>query len=307
MLYLPPSKEDTPETIRFVTEDLPRFYAALDRAVRPDSTLDTETFRAAYLRSGTAGLRAFDALTIGGAERLSAVVQERRGYYDAIRPAVLALHTDAVLRDSVRSALARFEALYPDASFPDVTFVVGRLNTGGTVSSRGLLIGVELFTRGPGTPTVGFTAWQRAKATSPEALPHIVVHEVVHAQQRLRTLMRPSLLSRALIEGGADFVASLATGRTLAADAHTYGMQHEAEVWRDFAAAMNGKDLSGWFYGTPTDPERPADLGYFLGYRIAEAYYGEASDKKAAIRAILRLRDPARLLRESGYAERFAR
>jgi hypothetical protein len=32
---------------------------------------------------------------------------------------------------------------------------------------------------------------------------------------------------------------------------------------------------------------RPADLGYFVGYRIAEAYYNEGSDKKKAIAAIL--------------------
>src|SRR5215469_9969586 len=32
---------------------------------------------------------------------------------------------------------------------------------------------------------------------------------------------------------------------------------------------------------------RPAVLGYFVGYRIAEAYYKEASDKKKAIAALL--------------------
>jgi uncharacterized protein YjaZ len=48
--------------------------------------------------------------------------------------------------------------------------------------------------------------------------------------------------------------------------------------------------------------DRPNDLGYFIGYRIAQAYYTRARDKRAAIRDILRVRDVDRLLRESGYA-----
>jgi hypothetical protein len=46
---------------------------------------------------------------------------------------------------------------------------------------------------------------------------------------------------------------------------------------------MHGKDLSDWFYRDPPG-ERPADVGYFVGYRIAESYYNQAKDKKRAIR-----------------------
>ena len=307
LLYLPPEKADRPEGARFVTDDLPRFYEAVDAAGAPPggAPLDPGVFAERYLNAGTRGLRAFDALTIGGAERLAVVVTRRRAYYDAIRADVLRLREGSAALDSVRAALGRLERVYPAASFPDVTFVVGRMNTGGTVSSRGLLIGVELFMRGPETPTDGFTAWQLSNTRSPDLLPHVVVHEVVHAQQRLLTLTRGSLLSRALVEGGADFVASLATGDVIAPEAHEYGLRNEAEVWQEFAARMDGGDLSGWFYGSPSDPSRPADLGYFVGYRIAEAYYNLSTDKESAIRDIIRLRDPRALLEESGYPDSF--
>lgn len=307
LLYLPPEKQPTPEAVRLVTDDLPRFYDAFDRAVAEADAgpLDPKVFERHYLRQGTPGLQAFDALAIGGAEQLAAAVSSQRQYYDAVRGNVLAVHTSPVVRDSVRAVLERLDAIYPDASFPDVFFVVGRLRTGGTLSSRGLLIGVELFVRDSVTPTTELSPWQQVNTRSFDALPHIVAHEAVHAQQRLRTLMRRSRLARALVEGGADFVASLASGQTLSPATHAYGIRHETEVWRDFEDGMEGDDLTGWFYGVPSDPLRPSDLGYFVGYRIAQAYYDRIPDKRVALREIVRLRDPAALLRESGYAERF--
>jgi hypothetical protein len=50
---------------------------------------------------------------------------------------------------------------------------------------------------------------------------------------------------------------------------------------------------------------RPADLAYFVGYRIAQAYYDKAPDKKLAIETILNFEDADQLVRDSGYAERF--
>jgi hypothetical protein len=39
-------------------------------------------------------------------------------------------------------------------------------------------------------------------------------------------------------------------------------------------------------YGRPADG-RPSDLGHFIGYRIAQAYYDKATDKAKAIRDII--------------------
>jgi hypothetical protein len=50
---------------------------------------------------------------------------------------------------------------------------------------------------------------------------------------------------------------------------------------------------------------RPADLAYFIGYRIAEAYYRKTPDKAKAIADILNCGDPEKFLQQSGYAERF--
>jgi uncharacterized protein YjaZ len=85
------------------------------------------------------------------------------------------------------------------------------------------------------------------------------------------------------------------------AAAQEYGRAHEAALWAEFRLVMHGTDAAGWLYGSPP-PGRPADLGYFIGYRIAEAYYAQTADKAAALRDILRVRDVERILAASGYA-----
>ncbi|MBC7808379.1 MAG: hypothetical protein H7145_19775 [Akkermansiaceae bacterium] len=68
---------------------------------------------------------------------------------------------------------------------------------------------------------------------------------------------------------------------------------------------MNGKDISNWFYQGDRAKDRPADLGYYIGYKICEAYYERAKDKNAAVRAMLETTDVAAFLKASGYAEKF--
>lgn len=70
---------------------------------------------------------------------------------------------------------------------------------------------------------------------------------------------------------------------------------------------MHGTDYAGWLYDGSQSPEgRPADLGYWMGYRIARGYYRRAADKAQAIRDMLRIRDFDAFLEASGVAEEFA-
>jgi uncharacterized protein YjaZ len=127
-----------------------------------------------------------------------------------------------------------------------------------------------------------------------------VSHELIHFQQRY-----PSgpLLEHAFMEGSADFIGELISGRQINNEAHRYGIAHEAELWREFSTHFDNKDYFPWMYGRPTDG-KPNDLGYFIGYRIAQAYYNKAADKTQAIRDIITARGGhvRELLAMSGYA-----
>ena len=70
---------------------------------------------------------------------------------------------------------------------------------------------------------------------------------------------------------------------------------------------MQGTKLDGFLYNGGSSVHRPADLGYFVGYRIAQAHWNQHADKAAALGALLDGRDAEQLLRASGYAESLTR
>jgi hypothetical protein len=82
----------------------------------------------------------------------------------------------------------------------------------------------------------------------------------------------------------------------------SYALPREHDLWAEFKLAMHGTDTSQWLYnqGNATG-ERPGDLGYFIGYRIAEAFYERTSDKRLALRAIIEVADSDTFLAQSGY------
>jgi hypothetical protein len=86
-----------------------------------------------------------------------------------------------------------------------------------------------------------------------------------------------------------------------------YGRAHERLVWLDFRRDMAGGDsvIRTWMYNGLVPAPRnhgATDVGYWVGYAVTKRYYERAADKRAALRELLALRDPERVLRESGYA-----
>lgn len=270
-----------PDGANFITSDIDRFWAVFDSAT---GTELTARLSREYLGEGTAGLRAFLEHSIGSVEELAETIADRRQRYEDIRE--MSMNVAAAAR-SIRAPFYALEYLYPDALFPDIYFVIGRLRSGGTAREGGIFIGTEMFHDADG-------------------LRNIVAHELIHFQQLATgqysaAADAPSLLALAVLEGSADFLAELISGNRGNRRVHAYGRAHESTLWEEFQQEMLGTDNADkWFYSDPPG-ERPADLGYFVGYRIAEAYYGRATDKKEAIREILSATDFVALLERSGY------
>jgi hypothetical protein len=70
---------------------------------------------------------------------------------------------------------------------------------------------------------------------------------------------------------------------------------------------MAGKDWSNWIAnGKQETADKPADLGYFVGYKICQSYYQEMADKKQAVHDILNINDYPAFLAKSRYAAKLA-
>lgn len=280
-----------------VTSDVDRFLGVLQSNGGAPSA---DTLRRDYLERGSPGLQEFLRMRIESPEALAKAVANRRQYYGSLASSLASVSS---VRPEVGKALRRLERLYPDAKLPPVYIVIGRMNSAGISTDTGLVIGAEMFGAGAGVPVEELSKWQRSVIKPVSELPGIVAHELIHFQQRPRT--NETLLAQAIREGSADFVGELISGRNSNHQLRAYGDAHAAELWREFSTAMTGTDLSRWLYQGDKSTDRPADLGYWIGYEITSAYYANAPDKRQALREILTVTDYEEFLRRSRYAERF--
>jgi hypothetical protein len=299
-----PTGVDTPDGAQFVTADLANFWAAYDVGGKDGSAT---AFQQGYLDKASPGLKDFIGARNLTAASLAQMVRAYPRYFADIRANNLQLASDPATLRRVRDGYVRMEALYPEAVFPPVTFLVGRFSTGGTVSTSGMLIGTEFFSRGPATPVDELGRFQRDNVQSLDGLPLIIAHEHVHILQRraaVRSSPSATLLEQSLIEGIADFAGERASGGNPNERIKQWALPREAAIWKDFQVDMRGTNVSRWLYnqGSSTaTADWPGDLGYFVGYRIAEAFYARAADKRAALKEIIEMRDAEDLLRRSGY------
>lgn len=273
-----------PDEARFVTQDIPRFWQAFDSAIdKPEPEL-AAALQSTYLDPATPGVAGFTPHRIQSAEHLARTVKARRADYEAARANSLAI---APLEPDIRAAFHRLQDLYPEAVFPDVYFVIGAMNSGGTSQSMGLLIGMEM------------------SVNQPDTIAYLVTHEAVHYLQKSPN--NRNLINQLMIEGCADFIGELTSGGCINQKALDYARAHTAELWRELEPRLDDDKYGAWLYVYNPDQlaGRPPDLGYAMGCLIAETYYENAADKQEAIRTLVECRDPRAILNDSGFAERW--
>jgi hypothetical protein len=320
-----PKVNDDPKQAQFVTSDIDNFWRAFDLAAKEtDREKKIAIYQAEYLDKGSAGLQDFVRLRIKSAKTLSATVEMLPRFYASIRRATLRVKE---MEKRMRKSFQNFKKIYPDAVFPNVYFVIGIADTGGTASDNGLLIGTELYGLSPNTERGEFFGYlkstflknetdeKRIRETTDkfldtalkpvEKLPPIVAHESCHFNQKYPELK--TLLAKSIQEGACDFIAEKIAGETINPAQKIYGDQNEAQLWQDFQAEMTGANFRNWMYNGMTVKDKPMDLGYYMGYKISHAYYRQAKNKRQAVRDILETKDFAALLEQSRYREKFAK
>jgi hypothetical protein len=280
-----------PDAAVVSADDVTRFWQAYDHWVqdlKSDPAQLADTLQRQYLDPGSQGVKDFIPQRIESAQYLSATIIRHRTYYEGVR------HNAELIQNALPEIHKNFRELkriYPDAIFPPVYFVVGTINSGGTSSRHGLLIGAEMLSeKNPLVPTTDAVA--------------IVMHELIHFQQKRSA---GSLLGACMREGSADFVAELVSGRNINGRNKNYADSHEEELWRKFQEDIKRNDRTdSWLYNYGNDQVGPPDLGYYMGYKITQAFYESAKNKADALRLIIEMRNPERILGDSGYGKRFS-
>ena len=282
--------------------DITRFWIAFDSASFAE---DKESvYQRLYIDQASDGFQEFLSVRDFSPEGYVNVTTSYPKFWQSIRANTLSFEEK---KEEIFQLYDEFTSFYPAFKAPDVNFTIGNMVTGGTVSGDWILFSTELvgvdsttdlseFTEAsPGT----FEYWLYSVLSTPEDYLFTIAHEAVHFQQRERK--DSTLLSQAIEEGAADFVAEIVSGKPLRTNYYLYGMAHEKELWNSFKAVMYGADADAWLYGGSITEEHPADLGYFIGYRISQAYYETHNGSRQALQDIIEVTDYRSFLEKSGY------
>lgn len=248
-------KNTDPRKTKLITTDIDNFWLAFDSS-KP--IFEPSILKEQYLAIGSKGVKGFMNGRIQNADYLAKVILAHKNYYASIRESTNQISS---MENMIIGYLINLKEIYPEAIFPDVYFVIGALNSGGTTSRNGLIISAEMYGLTPNMPKEELSNWLSTVLKPVDQIPHIVAHEVVHFQQNYKS---KNLLSASIKESSADFIAELISGEHINHHVHEFANPKEEELWLEFKERMLEKDFSGWLYSSQKG--RPSDLGYWIGY-----------------------------------------
>jgi hypothetical protein len=266
-------------------EDVTSFYRLYDATGGHPSA---DQLQHDYLDKGSEGLLQFEKeRNITGLRIEDALTKHPEIYADARR----CLAVLPQVRARLEGVIAKLGTVYPAAEYPPVTIAVGR---GRPVAISGPGEGVKI-----GLEALCAVNWLNPNVE--DRFVHVIAHEYIHTQQSpvLANIEQPTVLQLSLIEGAAEFMGEMISGDVAYSQFKSTTKGREEEIENAFVADEDKTDLSDWFNNSTID--KPGDLGYFVGYRVVKSYYEHASDKRAAIRDIIRMSDAKDFLAKSGW------
>ncbi|MBC6993430.1 Ig-like domain-containing protein [Neolewinella lacunae] len=271
-----------------VATDVVHFWEAYDKiTATPDTVQQLALLQQYYLAKATPGLVALqEARNYTPTEYLHAI-NDYPEFWRSVRSNTTAVQASY---PAIEAALDRLRQLYPALRPVPIYFAVGVFRTNGTATKDMVMIGSELALADDATVITELPAWRQPFFREYEPLKNIALlctHEYVHTQQNE---LVENLLSMCLYEGIAEFVSCTATGMPSNSPAIAIGKARQEEVVRQFVKDLflmsNNYD---WMWGENRNALKTRDLGYYIGYEIAERHYQAAKDPQRAIRELIEL------------------
>jgi len=257
------------QAVQLITTDIDHFWNAYDKIV---STTDTAAqygyLNQLFIEKATPGQLAMIKARNYTPKQYLEVIHSKQSYFNSIRKNTLKAKDYA---SATAKKTERFKQIYPALRPAKIYFTVGAFRSGGTTKGNMVLIGSEI-------------------AMADEHLADLVatnVHEYVHTQQK--STMGENLLAQSVMEGVAEFVAEQVMGKSNPLPAFSYGKAHADTVRRVFGTQMFSSGTGFWLYSDAENQFGVRDLGYYVGYAIAQAYHQKATNKIQAVKEMIEL------------------
>lgn len=288
------------------TKDIDNFWRAFDQLAEASSPADSiAIMQKQYLDEASAYFEKFIELRNFTAEEYVDKIDRYLKFWRSIRP----LTENIVNRKPAIEAIFKtYRDSFPAYDQPNVCFAIGCLRTGGTTSKDLILIGAEIAASTPAVDKSEMRGWLASVIGNSGDIVSMIAHETVHTQQydpRMVVSGKQQLLEQTLKEGIADFITTKFFGLNINQALHAYGEAHECELWQAFAKDLetHPKEYRSWLYQGGKKMGRPADLGYYIGFKIAESYYAKQPHKDKALQTLLNIGKYRKVFAKSRYWE----
>jgi hypothetical protein len=262
---------------KIVTQDVKNFWNAYDALdVNSDTT---EIFQKYVIDNASDDFKIFIKKWKITSSNYKDQLKKFPKFYSSLRT-----YTNELLKseDSIRRIIYKFEQLYPNFKSANVCIGFGNFATGGNISidSKNHVIYIGLEYHGVNENTFIKELPESTKDyVSRSNFYRTIVHELVHVQQRTsgkkiaNSYNDGLLINRLLSEGVADFVAQTIVKEGNNGNYYKYGIENEKILKSQLFPMIYEPNYGFWFGGNDSMfNNKPRDLGYFMGSRIAQSY-----------------------------------
>ncbi len=293
---------DDPAKARFITTDIHHFWEAYDEAVK-DTAHFTQIFKKLYFDRATDGMNEYMDAKVSSIDFFVQHIRSAPAFYAAIRKNTFM--TDQYKPDFLASYV-KLKSIYREAQFPNEYFIIGAFTSGGTSTDLGLLLGVNQAASDNKVPLDELSFKKRTRLNNIDVLPDLVGHELIHFQQD--SMKRDTTtLNYVIVEGMADFIGELITGRTANPVLYAWTKGKEKQIWSKFSKDMYYNRYGNWIANSQqATPDNLPDQGYWIGYQICRSYYEQSADKNQAIYDMLHIQDYKAFLAKSKWKDKVA-
>ncbi len=274
----------------FVTTDITNFWEAFDSVnLSTDSIQQIEFLQNLFINKASVGQKAMFGVRNYQIEEYLNAIKSYPNFWKSIRPNMLKTNK---LATEINNGVNEFKNIYPKMTNAKVYFTIGVFRSPGTTLDSMVLIGSEFALGDTNIITNEFPDFMQYAVdyyqTNPiKEIAFLNVHEFVHTQQK--TAFEGNLLTQSLREGSAEFIAEKATNKNSTTAAIPFGKANDEKVKEKFVEEMFGFNYANWLWSSRRNEFNVRDLGYYVGYAIANKHYENAHDKTLAIKELIEL------------------
>lgn len=204
------------------------------------------------------------------------------------------------LKDSILYFCNKAQQLYKGKKLNDIYFMISSWNQGGTVVPSGLSIGIQYFC---GYDSLNVSEIEKIRASNISArdkLIPVIIHEQIHQWRKYNNTQY--VYEACMREGNCDFVAYLVTGQYVAVNKRwTYFESIRDSIKQVFKNEYAEKRNANDWVSIESKKFNFGAAGYYVGFKICEAFYNKAKNKKKAIRQIIEMNNPEYILNASNF------